>query len=157
MPDRNVHRLECHAEQLPRAEERRLDHLVEREVRFDLGLLEIAAALAQLLGVVAPVPGGEREIAALFANDLLHLVAVGERAHFGGLPDGFEQVAHGLRRLRHRVVEAIVRKGGIAQELRALGAQRDHLGDQRLVVGLVVAVAAGNPGAERLLAQIAPR
>ena len=45
----------------------------------------------------------------------------------------------------------------VAEQPRALGAQRHHLGDDRLVVGLAAAVAARDPGAERLLAQIAAR
>ena len=48
-------------------------------------------------------------------------------------------------------------EGLVAEELRALGAQRHHLGDDRLVVGLAAVVAARDPGAERLLAQIAAR
>ena len=50
-----------------------------------------------------------------------------------------------------------MREGRIAEQLGALGAQRHGLGDDRLVVGLVAVVAAGDPGAERLLAQIAAR
>ena len=43
----------------------------------------------------------------------------------------------------------------IAEQPRALGAQRHHLGNDRLVVGCAAAVAARDPGAKDLLAQIA--
>jgi hypothetical protein len=48
-----------------------------------------------------------------------------------------------------------VRIGLLAEQLGALGAQRHRLGDRRLVVGRAALVAARDPGAERLLAQIA--
>ena len=77
MIERHVDRLERQAEQPARRFERRLDHLVELEVRLDLGLVEIVARLAQLLGVVAPVPRREREIAALLGDHRLQGVALG--------------------------------------------------------------------------------
>ena len=157
MPDRHIDRMERQPEQLLRAVERRLDHAVELEVRLHLGLLEVAAPRAELLGVVAPVPGGDLEVAALLRDQLLQGVAVGERGLARRLPDLFQQPAHRLRRLRHGVVEPIMRERRIAEQLGALDPQRHGLGDDRLVVGLVAFVAARDPGAERLLAQIAPR
>ena len=114
-------------------------------------------ALRSLLCVVAPVPRRELEIAALLLHDRLHGVAVGERAGARRRPDAVEQAAHRLGRLRHGVVEPVMREARIAEQPRALGPQRHHLGDQRLVVGRAAAVAARDPGAERLLAQIASR
>ena len=63
-------------EQAMRGVERRVDHLLELEVGHDLGLVEIVALLAQLLGVVAPVPGGEFEIAAFFGDHVLQRLAL---------------------------------------------------------------------------------
>ena len=157
MPDRHLDRMERQPEQLLRAVERRLDHAVELEVRLHLGLVEIAAPRAKLLGVVAPVPRRDLEVAALLRDQLLQRVAVGERGLARRLPDLFQQAAHRLRRLGHGVVEPVLREGRIAEQLGALDPQRNHLGDDRLVVGLVAFVAARDPGAERLLAQIAPR
>ena len=48
-----------------------------------------------------------------------------------------------------------MRERRIAEQPRALGAQCHHLGDDRLVVGRAAAVAARDPGAKDLLAQIA--
>ena len=45
---------------------------------------------------------------------------------------------------------------GIAEQPRALGAKLHHLGDDRLVVGRTVIVAAGDESAEDFLAQVAP-
>ena len=45
----------------------------------------------------------------------------------------------------------------VAEEAGAFGAQRHHLGDDGFVVGLAAALAARDPGPERLLAQIASR
>src|SRR5258708_20183236 len=49
-----------------------------------------------------------------------------------------------------------MRETRIAQQPRALGAQCNHLGDDRLVVGCAAVVAARDPGAKCLLAQVAP-
>jgi hypothetical protein len=57
----------------------------------------------------------------------------------------------------HPIGELEMRECRIAEQLGALDPERNHLGDERLVVGLVAFVAARNPGAERLLAKIAPR
>src|SRR5215475_7805116 len=123
--------LEREPEQLVSRVERGLDDVVQLEIGFDLALVDIALALAQLLGVVAPVPGRELEIAALLLDERLHGVAIGERARARRLPYPFEQITHGPRRLRHRVVEPIVREALIAKEVRTLGAQRQNLGDDR--------------------------
>src|SRR5829696_792810 len=87
MPDRHLDRMKRQPEQLLRAIERRLDHAVELEVRLDLGLLEVAAPGAKLLGVVAPVPWRDLEIAALLRDQLLQGVAVGERGLARRRPD----------------------------------------------------------------------
>jgi hypothetical protein len=69
MPGRNVGALlDPQAEQPLGSKERSLDHPVEREIGLDRGFVEIAAALAQLFRIVAPVPWREGEVAAL----LLH-------------------------------------------------------------------------------------
>src|SRR5262249_18399940 len=149
--------LERQPEQLVGGVERGLDDMMELEVGLDLALVDIALPLAQLFGVVAPVPGRELEIAALLLNQRLHGIAVDERARACRLPPPLEQITHCLRRLRHRVVEPVVRKAPITEEPRALGAQRENFRDDRLVVGLAAAVAACDPGAEDLLAQIAAR
>ena len=47
-----------------------LDHLVELEVRLDLGFIEIEPRLAELLRVVAPIVRRQREIAALLRDQL---------------------------------------------------------------------------------------
>src|SRR5262249_45575630 len=149
MPARDVAAaLEREPEQLISRVERSLDDVVQLEIGLHLALVDIALALAQLLGVVAPIPGRELEIAALLRNERLHGIAVDERARARGLPYPLQQIAHRLRRLRHRVVELVVREALVAEQPRALGAQRQNLGDDRLVVGLAIAVAARDPGAE---------
>src|SRR5260221_6946834 len=63
MPDRDaVATLEGQAKQAVRGVERGLDDALELQIRLDRRLLDVAARLAQLFGVVAPVPPREREI-----------------------------------------------------------------------------------------------
>ncbi len=132
MPHRHIGALgEAQPEQAFRRVEGGLDHPLEIEVRLDRGLIDVAASLAQLLGVVAPVPGREREVAAFFLHQLLQRVAVGLGLRPRPRPHRVEQPAHGRLRLRHGVVEAVVGEIGIAEQAGALGAQPHHLGDDR--------------------------
>ena len=136
MPHRDVVALvEGEAEQPAGGVEGRRDHAVEREIGRDLGLIDVEARLAQLLRVEAPVPGREREVAALGLGELLERIAVGHGAGPRRRPHALEQPAHRLRGLRHGIVEAVAGKVGVAQQAGALGAQPHRLGDDRLVVG----------------------
>ncbi len=154
--ERHVDRLEGQPEQPPRGLEGRLDHLVELEVRLDLGLIEIVFRLAQLLGVIAPVPRRQREVAALFRHQVLQGVAFATGLGAGAAPDFVEQAARRGRGLGHLVVEPVVGEAGEAEQPGALAAQQHHLGDQGAVVGGAAVLAALDPGLEHLLAQIAP-
>jgi len=88
MPDRDIGALgESDAEQAGGAVEGGLDHVVEHQIGLDRGVVEIGAALPELLGVVAPVPGREGEIAALLGDQTLQFVAIGERPLPRRLPD----------------------------------------------------------------------
>ena len=71
--------------------------MVEDEIGLDRGVVEVGAALPQDLGVVAPVPRGERKITALLRDQRLQGVAVGERPGAGGLPDPLQEAAYGFR------------------------------------------------------------
>ena len=155
MPDRHVGAGEGQAEQAARRIEGGLDHAVEVEKGLDLGLVELAQPVPQLLGVVAPVPGLELEVAAFLLDQRLHGVAIGERARARRGPHRVEELPRRLRRLRHRVVEPVMGEVGIAEEPRPLGAEPHHLGDESLVVGRPAIVAAHDKAAEDLLAQVA--
>ena len=54
---RHIDGREAQAEQTPRGLEGGLHHLVELEIGLDLGLIQVEFGFAQLLGVIAPVPG----------------------------------------------------------------------------------------------------
>ena len=156
MPDRDVLALgEGHAEQPGRHIKGRIDHVIEREIRLDRRIVEVGAALAQLFGVVAPVPGGELEVATLFRDQGLQGIAVGHGAGAGRFPDPFQQAAHGLRCLRHRVLQPVGGEARVTENLGALLAQlEDFENDGVIVVGVAI-VAAGDEGLVELLAQVA--
>ena len=157
MPDRNVLALgEAEAEQAGGAVEGGIDHVVERQIGLDRGIVEIGAALPQLFGVIAPVPRRQREIAALLRHQRLQVVAIRQRPGARRLPDPLQQTAHRLRRLGHRILQPIGGEGRIAQQFRALLAQLQDLDDGGIVVVGVVVVAARGEGLEHLLAQVAP-
>src|SRR5215471_9509272 len=80
MPDRDaVATLEGQAEQAVRGMERGLDDPLELEIRLDRRLVDVAARLAQLLRVVAPVPRREREIFSLRLYHGLQVTAIRQR------------------------------------------------------------------------------
>ena len=158
MPDRDVFPLrEGNPEQAGGAVEGGLDHVVEDQIGLDRGVVEIGAALAQDLGVVAPVPRGERKIAALLRDQRLQGVAVGERPGASRLPDPLQQAAHRLRRLGHGILQPVGGIGRKAHDLGGLLAEREDLHDGGVVVVGVAIVAARGEGLEDLLAQVAAR
>src|SRR6202022_3375744 len=94
VPDGNVFALlEAQAEQPVRGVERRLYDPLELEIRLDRRLIHIAAQLAQLLGIIAPVPGGELEVLSLRLHQLLQRIAVGDRMPARRLPHLLKQRA----------------------------------------------------------------
>ena len=130
---------------------------VELEVGAHLGLVDVVLRLAHLFGVEVPVRGGERE-AALRRVDLL-LDPGRLAARLGGRrgDEVVHQLVRVLGRLRHLVVEDVVRVGLEAEQLRLLRAQlRQARHDGRRVV-LAAVVAALLRGREDLLAQGAVR
>ena len=114
---------EVEPEEPPGGVEGRLDDALELEVGLDLGLVEVVLAAAQLLGVVAPVPRREREIAALLPHQLLQGVALAPGARHRRRPDIAQKLERRLRRLRHGVGELVGGEALIAHEPRPLGAQ----------------------------------
>ena len=94
--ERHVDGREGEPEQPPRGLEGGLDHLVELEVWLDLGLVQVVARLAQLLGVVAPVPRRQGEVAALLRNHLLQRVALGGGFGARAAPDFVKELARAL-------------------------------------------------------------
>ena len=114
---------ETQAEKAVRRMERRLDHPVELQIGLDLALVEIELGLAPLLGVIAPVPGRDFEIAALAGDDRLQRRLLPLRAQNARLPYRLQQVERRLGRLRHRVGKAEMGEAVVAQKARALGAQ----------------------------------
>src|ERR1700749_1552261 len=99
MPDRNVLALaEGDTEQAGGKVEGGLDHVIESKIGLYRTVVEIGFALADLLRVVAPVPGRELEIAALLRDQRLQLVAIGKRTRPRRLPDPLQQPPNGLRR-----------------------------------------------------------
>jgi len=115
--------------------ERGLDDPLELEIRLDRRLVDVAGALRRASPPVvrqsharaqsffpppAPGPAGRRDPPSR-----------------GGAPAPRRGRAatHGLRRLGHGIVEPVMGEARVAEYARALGAQRHHLGNDRLVVG----------------------
>ena len=145
------------AEQAARDIKGRFDHLLELQIGLELALVEVELDLAPLLGEIAPIPGGDLEVAALAGGDFLQRLLLLAGAGDAGRPNRFEKIERSLGRFRHRVGEAIVRVSLIAEQPRALGPQAHHFGGDLAIVRRAAVFAARGPGAKGGLAQIAPR
>ena len=148
--------LDGDAEQLGRHVESGGNDVVELQVGLDLAVVDVELGLARLFRVVAPVPSGQLEIAALGAHRLLQLVALLGGAGERRAPHLHQQLAHRPRRLGHGELQRGVGRRLEAQQLRPLGPELQDLGDDLAVVGLAAIGAAHGPGLEGLLAQVAP-
>jgi hypothetical protein len=146
---------EADAEQAMRRVEGRVQHAVEGEIRLQRGAVEAVVRLAHLFGVEAPVPRLDRVRLAVGQRRGPQRVAFACGASLGRLPHLREQPLDRRRRARHPVDQRIVGVIAVAVQARELGAQCEHLARERTVVVLAVVLAATDPRAERLLAQIA--
>ena len=122
--------------------ERRVDHVVELEVRAKLILIEIVAIAADLLGVIIVVPRLDGDVGVLTISDRLHVAHLFVHARNGRRPDAHHQVLRAIRRKRHRVGHAQIRVGWEAQDLRAFGAKAQDVGDDLVGVVSIAIVAA---------------
>ena len=83
--------VERDTEQPRRRRELRLDQLVQLQIGLQRRRIEIVARLAQLLGVVAPVPRRQLEIGALVVDQRLQIVALLQRPLARRRPDAIQQ------------------------------------------------------------------
>ena len=135
--------------------ERAGDHVVELEVRLELVLVEVVLRLADLLRVVEVVPRLERDFTPSLLRDLLHVRDFLVHARDRRGPHAHHQRLGLLRIVGHRVRHPPVRVRRIAEQLRALGAQLDDLGDRRVGVVRAAVVAAVLERLPHLLAKVA--
>ncbi len=133
--------------------EHRLADMIELQVGLHLVHIEVVLRLAHHLGVVAIIPGLDREAALFGVDDLLHLGDVGADLRDGRPPHRHFELQRIVGGLRHRVSEVPVRVGRVAEQLGLLGAQLQDLAHHRVVVGHAAIVAARGPHPERLFAQ----
>ena len=155
--DRHIgHRTEGEAIQLAGHPMHAVTKLFELQVGRHVVQVEVVPGGAHLLGIVAIVPGGDRDALALLVGDDLHLGHLFPDPGDGRGPDAHHQRHGGLWRIGHGIVgEAPMGVGREPQKLGPLGAQIEDLADPGVVVADVAVVA---PAVERLpdlLAQIA--
>jgi len=132
------------------------DHCVERQVRPDLGFIDVVARLALLLRIIAPVPRLERSVDAVAPCQPFERIALLPRALQCRRPNLVEQRPDLTRCLGHRVVERIGRKGIEAEQPCELGAKLDHFGNNAAIVARPAPLTAADPCLERFPAQVSP-
>ena len=149
--------LEAHPEQLVGNVEGSGDHVVELQVGLHLCFVDIEQGLAHFLGVVAPVPARQLEVAALGLHGACRWSRSSAARFTRGLPHLHQQLAHVGWRLGHGEFECRVGRGLEAEQARAFGPQVQNFGDDLAIVGFAAVGAALPPGLEGLLAQVAAR
>ena len=135
--------------------EQGVHHLVELEIGFDLGGIEIIFRLADLFRIETIIPGRDGDAGAFAIGDRLHVGDFLLHPGDGGWPDLHHQVHRRCRLFRHRVGHAVVGMGLEAQQLGTLGAQLQDLRDGGVGVIFATIVTAVDIGGIDFLAQIA--
>ena len=148
--------LEAQAKQALCTVEGRGHHGLELEVGLEFGVVQCIARLAHLLGVVAPVPGGNGDAVTPCIGHGLQGIAFGQGLGARRGPDPLEQFGHRGGRARHAVDQRVVGKVRVPVQPRQLGAQLQDRAHHRVVVASRLELTAARPGVERPLAQVAP-
>ena len=155
--DRQVGALrKAHAEQPLGAIEGRGHHAIEREVGFDLGVIDGVRALAHALGPKAPVPGFDLMGHAGFTHRRAELGALALERRQRALPDVVEQALDFAVLARHGVGQRVVGVAGVAVQRGLLGTQLQDLTHDGTVVAGTGVFAAARPGTPGRLAQVTP-
>ena len=154
MVQRHDYRTERNAvEAVGEEEDPHLD-IFEQEVGTQHLLVEGVFLLAELLGVIPPVPRGEFTLGDILAEELLHLGEFALGAFEGRFPHLVEQCIDGVGGTGHLVVDHIRGIRRVAQQVCLLRAQTDEVVDQLFVVVFVAVVAAVQIGLVKLLAAV---
>ena len=130
-------------------------HVFEREIGAQHLLVECIVLLAQLLGVIPPVPRLERRARNVFLQEFVHLGQLLPGAVERRRPYLVQQRVDRIGRAGHLVGHDIGGVRRIAQHLGLLRTQTDEVVDELLVVVLIAVVAAVQVGLVDLFAQVA--
>ena len=132
-----------------------LEHVVHLEVRPELRCVEGVAFRPHLLGVVRPVPGGQRQVGAFRRRHRLQVGRLALRVGHRGRGEAGEPLVDGVHRPGRLPLEDVGGVVGVAEHGGALGPQPGHLGDDPAVVVLAALAAAGERGPHDALAEAA--
>ena len=118
-----------------RGVERRRDHVIQLEIRLQRRAVDIEFGLPALLRVVVPVPGGQGLVMTFRLRHACQRFALLVGSKLGSAPHPFQKLARGGRRLRHRVVDLVIRVSLEAEELREFASQCQNFLDKRAIIG----------------------
>ncbi len=118
-------------------------HVVERQILAHALLLQVVILLADLLGVIPPVPRLEHRVGALVAaKHRQHALQLPVRTLQRWRPHAVEQSVNRLGAPRHLVRGHVIGVRAVPEQRCLLVTQGGHLGHHGLVVVFVAAVAA---------------
>ena len=100
-----------------------LEHVVQLEVRLDLGVIEIILCLAHLFAVEIPIPRLQREATLLCVDHGLNVLGLACRFSGGDGHQGVHEFKRGLRCFGHLIFQLPRGMAGKAQQLRPLRAK----------------------------------
>ncbi len=146
---------EGHAVELVRHFEHRVDHIVELEIRFDLGFIEIIFRLADLLCIEAIVPRLDGNSCAFGIRHFLHVSDFFPNPGNRGWPDLHHQIHRRIRIFRHGVSHTVMGVTFKAQQFGPVRPQFQDFGDRHVGVIRITIVAAVDIGVVNLFAKVA--
>ena len=147
-------RLELQAIELRSHTERTAAHVAQLEVRLDLFLVEGILGFAEFLGVEPPVPGLEFLAREIGVEEFLELGSFAFGCYERRCPHGLQERIDSLAVLSHAVLEDIVGRIVVAEELGALDTELHLADDDGFVVVVIVVVGAGGVVHQHLTAQL---
>ncbi len=144
-------------EQSPGHVKCRLDHVLQLQIRFDHGFIQIELPFPQLGRVVAPVRGFQRLVVTFGNSNLCKHCRVVCSAGFRCRPYLAQQVLYRFRALGHGAVKLQFRETLITQKACFLVPQFQGFRHSLGIVTIATVLTTGGPGIKGKLTQIRPR
>ena len=150
-----LQRLELQAIQFGSHAERAFAHIAQFEVRLDLFLVQCIFGFAQFLGIVPPIPWLQFLARQVSVQHFLQFCSLTLGSSQRGNPHGLQESVHRLMILRHAVLQDIVGRIVVAEQVGTLDTQLHLTDNNGFVVVLIVVVGTSGIIHQQLLAQFA--
>ena len=150
-----LQRLELQAIEFGSHAKRAFAYIAQFEVRLDLFLVKCIFGFAQFLGIVPPIPWLQFLARQISVQQFLQLGSLTLGSSQRGSPNGLQESVNGLMIFSHAVLQDIVGRIVVAEQVGTLDTQLHLTDDNGFVVVLIVVVGTSGIIHQQLLAQFA--